>query len=105
MKLLTKEILKNLPPLYSQEDKPAEEVQIPLKLFNPCGAGTWYATEFDPEERMFFGYAVIHAGCGELGNFSLDELESVRLPFGLKIERDRHWDTATTLKTIIDRGH
>jgi hypothetical protein len=105
MKLMTKEIQKSLPPLYSQENVPSDKVRIRVKFFNPCGAGTWYATEYDPEERIFFGYAVIHAGCGELGNFSLDELESLRLPFGLKIERDLHWDDTTTLQTIMDRGH
>jgi hypothetical protein len=31
----------------------------------------------------------------ELGYFSLDELESVRGPFGLKIERDLYWKPKT----------
>lgn len=103
MKLLTQAILKKLPALYTNEDKPAAEVKIPVKFFNPMGAGTWYATEYDPEQRLAFGYAVIFAGEGELGYFSLNELEAVRLPFGLKIERDLHWDPNTTLKAVMDQ--
>jgi len=33
----------------------------------------------------------------------LSELESVRLPFGLKIERDCWWDAKTTLQTVMDQ--
>ena len=101
MKLLTPEILAKLPALYTNEEKAATEVKIPVKFFNPCGAGTWYATEYDPEQRLAFGFAVIFPGEGELGYFSLNELESVRLPFGLKIERDLHWDPNTTLKEVM----
>jgi hypothetical protein len=103
MKLLTKEIAKKLPPLYSNEDKDAAEVRVLVKFFNPTGAGTWYATEYSPEERLFFGYAYITEG--ELGYFSLDELAEFCGPFGLGIERDLFWDDTTTLKTILDRGY
>jgi hypothetical protein len=103
MKLLTQEILKKLPALYMNEDKSAAKVTIPVKFFNPMGSGTWYATEYDPEEGRFFGYASIFPGGGELGYFMLSELESVRLPFGLKIERDLHWDPKTTLQTVMDQ--
>jgi hypothetical protein len=103
MKLLTPEIQAALPAPYSQESKAASEVTVPVKFFNPCGAATWYATEYDPEARVFFGYALLFPGEGELGYFSLDELEAVRLPFGLKIERDLHWDTETTLQAVMDQ--
>lgn len=36
-------------------------------------------------------------GCPELGSFSLSELESVRLPFGLRIERDLGFTTRMAL--------
>jgi hypothetical protein len=88
MKLLTAELAKKLPALYSQDGKGYEAVAV-VKFFCPWGSWTWYATEYDPEERMFFGLVDGHE-C-ELGNFSLDELESVRGPMGLKIERDLHW--------------
>lgn len=106
MKLLTKAILKKLPALYSNEDKPAAEVTIPLKFFGG-GACTWYVTEYDPESRTFFGFVTLGDPQGaELGSFSLDELEGLRFPpFGLPIERDLYWDTKTTLKTVMDRGY
>ena len=106
MKLLTKEILKKLPALYTNEDKPAAEVTIPVKFFGG-GACTWYATEYDPEQRMFFGFVTLgDPQNAELGYFSLDELESIRFPpFRLPVERDRHWDTKTTLQTVMDRRY
>lgn len=99
-KLLTKEIEKKLPPLYSQDGKNPKKVRVIVKFFNPMGAGTWYATEFDPTERLFFGWAKISDG--ELGTFSLDDLESVKLPLGLTIERDLYWDDKTTLHDVME---
>lgn len=96
MKLLTKEIEKKLPALYSQE-KVADPLCI-VHFFNPTGSGDWYATEYDPVQRLFFGWAKIH-GEGELGYFSLDELLAVKLPLGLKIERETAF-TPTPLSVI-----
>ncbi len=59
-----------------------------VKFFNPCGAATWLATELDPDGDTLFGLADLGFGCPELGSFSLAEIASVRLPFGLRIERD-----------------
>jgi len=90
MKLMTKELEARF-----REVGPQEEVKDPLiiaKYFNPSGAGTWYATEYNPEERIFFGYVSIFGDLNdEWGYFSLEELESVRGPFGLGIERDLYF--------------
>ena len=59
-----------------------------VKLFNPVGAATWLATELDADGDTLFGLADLGFGCPELGSFSLSEIASVRLPFGLAIERD-----------------
>lgn len=99
MKLLTKAIEKALPVLGSTSNLRPEQVKVVAKFFNPSGAGTWYATEYDPQERMFFGYAKIQEG--ELGYFSLDELQSLRGRFGLGIERDIHWNPETTLAQVM----
>ena len=106
MKLLTKAILKKLPPLYSQIEKPAAEITIPVKFFGGS-ACTWYATEYDPEEEIFFGFVTLGDPVNaELGTFSLAELKAARFrPFNLGIERDRHWDTTTTLQTVMDRRY
>ena len=59
-----------------------------VKLFNPVGAATWLASELDEDGDTLFGLADLGFGCPELGSFSLSEITSVRLPFGLGIERD-----------------
>lgn len=87
MKLLTKEIERKLPPLYSQEKNPDPVAQV--KFFCPWNSWTWYATEYSPEEKIFFG--LVDGFDRELGYFSLEELESVTGKFGLKIERDMYW--------------
>lgn len=59
-----------------------------LKLFNPLGAATWLATELADDDDTLFGLADLGFGCPELGPFSLSEIASVRLPYGLRMERD-----------------
>lgn len=89
MMLMTKELEKKFEkyPFGSQEGK-FEEAEVVVKYFNPCGAGTWLITEGEKEdgEWIFFGYC--HITDWEWGYVSLSELESVRLPFGLTIERE-----------------
>ena len=90
MKLMTKELERRFTQVGSQA-----EVKDPLiiaKFFNPCGAGTWYATEYDFNTRTFFGYVSIFGDWNdEWGSFSLGELESYRGPLGIGIERDLYF--------------
>jgi hypothetical protein len=73
---------------------------VPLvKLFNPVGAATWLATELAEDCDTLFGLADLGFGCPELGLFSLSEIASVRLPFGLRIERDIAFETSLPLST------
>ena len=59
------------------------------KFFNTVGAGTWYATAYNPEHKVFFGYVSIFGDhCDEWGTFSLEELQEFSGGFGLGIERD-----------------
>lgn len=90
MKLMTKELERRFAQVGSQEQ--VEDPLIIAKFFNPAGVGTWYATEYDPVTRIFFGYVSIYGDWNdEWGDFSLDELESYRGPFGLGIERDLYF--------------
>ncbi len=103
MNLLTKEILKRLPKIGETSELSMEDVKVPLKLFNPCGVGTWYITEYDPEEKLAFGFANLgDPVMAELGYISLEELEALRLPLGMKIERDIHFGFNHTLKEVVD---
>lgn len=73
-----------------------------VKFFNPVGAATWLASEIDEDGDTLFGLADLGFGCPELGCFSLREIEAVRLPFGLAIERDAHFDGLAPLSTWAD---
>ena len=91
MKLLTQEIRKKLPKLYEQDGKGGDAI-VYLKMFCPDSDWTFFATEFDGED-MFFGLVEGHEK--ELGYFSLAELQKVKGPLGLPIERDLYWQPQT----------
>ena len=72
-----------------------------VRFFNPVGAATWLATEIDAD-GILFGLADLGFGCPELGSFSAAELEAVRLPYGLGIERDLHFEAAHPLSVYAE---
>lgn len=80
MKLMTHEIEKKLPPLGS-----GAEVAV-VEFFTPDSTWRWYASEYDPLTGVFFG--LVDGNCKELGYFPLCELERVRGPLGLKVQRN-----------------
>jgi hypothetical protein len=88
MILLTAELRNRL--LANGRQRDVDHVPV-VKFFNPVGAATWLATELDVDEDTLFGLADLGFGCPELGSFSLIEMASVRLPFGLGIERDLYF--------------
>jgi len=96
MKLLTKAILRKLPPLYSQEDRGTDAIAW-VKFFTPDAGWTWWASEFDGED-LFFG--LVHGAEKELGYFRLSELKQVHGVFGLPVERDRFFKP-TPLKALM----
>ena len=60
------------------------------------------ATELDADGDILFGLADLGFGCAELGSFSLHEIASIRLPFGLRIERDLHFASEHPLSLWAD---
>lgn len=68
-----------------------------VKVFNPCGPGTWLFTEKEPQSSLAFGLADLGQGTPELGYVCLEELFSVKLIAGLHMEQDIHWDADKTL--------
>ena len=86
MKLITKEIRKKTPCIYGTENE--KDKIATAKFFNPCGVGTWYLVELDEDEDQAFGFVDLHER--EYGYFSIKELENIKLPFRLKIERYRY---------------
>ena len=86
MLLMTKEIVRRIPPIGAQEE--SEDPIVHVKWFCPWNQWTWYCTEYDPEESLCFGLVVGQET--ELGYWSLDELKEVEHPkcHGVRIERD-----------------
>ena len=99
MRLMTKELEKRFLEVGSQEN--VKDPVIVAKFFNPAGAGTWYATEYDPKTQTFFGYVSIFGDWNdEWGYFSLQELETFKGRLGLGIERDLYWTEARASSVI-----
>jgi len=99
MKLLTKQIIDEFRKTGSQEN--IKDPKVIVKFFNPSGAGTWYATEYNEKDKIFFGYVSIFGDHNdEWGNFSLEELEDFKGSFGLGIERDLHFGNHT-IKEVV----
>ena len=100
MKLLPKEIREQLPPLYSQDGKGGKAVAY-LKLFTPDSGFSWWITEGGPiedeqgNEVDYHMFGLVEGHCRELGYVSLKELEELRGPMGLPVERDLYWQPKT----------
>lgn len=101
MNLLTEEVRKALPPLYSQDGKGYDAIAH-VKFFDPSGSWTWYATEgqsvdengnaCDRElEVDYLCFGLVDGHKRELGYFSLGEMQGVKGRLGLGIERDLYW--------------
>jgi len=89
MKLMTKALAAKLPALYSQEH--VEDPLVVLHYFNPSGTGDWHIVEGEARDGDYLFFGLCDLGEPELGYVVLSELEAVRGPFGLGIERDLHW--------------
>lgn len=83
------------------QGKPVDPVPV-VKFFNPLGAGTWLATELYFDDETLFGLADLGFGCPEMGVFSLTEIQSIRLPYGMSIERDLGFYTPHPLSRWAD---
>ena len=80
--------------------RPPDPIPV-VRFFNPVGQATWLATEMD-EDDILFGLADLGYGTPEIGSFALAELEAIRLPFGLGIERDVLFDGAYPLSVYAE---
>lgn len=97
MELLPIELVEKIPALYEQDGKGYQAIAY-AKLFTPDSSWSWYVTEYDIDERLAFGLVDGHVK--ELGYFSINELEQVRGPLGLSIERDLGFKE-TTLESLM----
>lgn len=99
MKLLTRKLEKRFEQIGCQDGKDLDAIII-VKFFAPVGSWAWFATEYNPENQVFFGFVI--GAFPELGPFSLKEFHEFneqakrnRKRLGLGIERDMHGDEKT----------
>ncbi len=103
MKLLTQEVLKKFAKFgpYSQDGK-GNDAEILVKFFTPDSSWSWFVLEAEQVpcdieggyDLDLFGIVRSHMET-VYGHFSFRELEAVRGPLGLRIERDRHFHIKT----------
>ena len=104
MKLLTetirRQLLRNgqLRRSLVQEGKAEPDFLPVVKLFTPDAGCNWLLTELDPEEPdIAFGLCDLGMGFPEVGYVRMSELQSVRGPLNLPVERDLHFEATHTL--------
>ena len=100
MQLMTKQIAEIMPPLYATEPIIAEHKEVIVKFFTPDANWTWYVYEGSPQEApggdwTFFG--LVEGLESELGYFTLNELEAIVGPMGMKVERDINYGKASIM--------
>ena len=90
--------LNKLPKLYATENILSKEKLIQMHFF--IGGSDWYAAEYCPEDKLFFGFAILNEDyeMAEWGYFSLQELSELKVSF-LEVDRDLHW-TPTQAQNI-----
>ena len=94
MKLLTKEIKRKIPALYSTEEIETKDKTIVCKFFAIGSDWTWYVVEGERQEDgdyLFFG--LVHGIEKEWGYFSLCELLSLNWHGIPRVERAVHFDS------------
>jgi len=93
MKLLTKEIERTIPALYSTEEVETQDKTIVCKFFAIGSGWTWYVVEGERQEDgdyLFFG--LVNGIEKEWGYFTLHEFESIKWHGIPGIERDLHFN-------------
>ncbi len=90
MKLVTKDIERLL--LRNGQERGGDHCPV-VKFFTPDGPCTWLIARMDSEDRdLLFGLADLGMGFPEPGSIRLSELESLKGPMGLAVERDRFFE-------------
>ena len=94
MQLLTDDVKAIIPALYSTDDGDTDTLgarMVTVKFFTPWSNWTWYVLEGAEEDGDYLFYGYVEGLENEFGYFTLRELEQVKGPFGLTIERDLYW--------------
>lgn len=69
-----------------------------VKLFTPDAGATWLLTEIDPDDHdLTFGLMDLGLGEPELGYARISEIEALRGPLRLPVERDLYFNASRPL--------
>ena len=71
------EALAHMPALYSTEKQELEDHLFLMRFYHPLSRTNWYATEYDPREKIFFGWT--NGDFQEWDYFSLLEMAFVEV--------------------------
>lgn len=108
MKLITPALKVAFKRQGDTSEREAKDIKVIAKFFCPWGSATWFATDYYEDDNTCFGYANLGGDLeqfSELGYFSIDELEELEGPMGLKIERDLYWKEHTLEEVVSCKGH
>ena len=99
------EDLARIPRLCATDDVSAAEKLIYEHFF--IFSCDWYMAEYDPKNRLFFGYAILNADYqnSEWGYIDFDELRSLKIA-GYEVDRDLYWQPkkASLVDKIVRGG-
>jgi hypothetical protein len=108
----TNKVIKQLLPKYILDafdkqgyvgDKSTKEIKVVCKFFNPVGVGTWWLYEKIDDDVFMCFVLLDDPTFAELGTISINELASLKLPIGMNIERDIHFEPfSKTLDKVIE---
>jgi hypothetical protein len=89
----TEERLAKIPKLYDTEKVPLKEKLMHLHFFS--GGCDWYIAEYDAENDLFWGFAILNSDyeMAEWGYISFKELKEIRINgmFEIDCELEEYW--------------
>jgi len=88
----TSDELHRIPRLYATRKVKAADTVIHTHFF--LGGSDWYVAEYDPHQRLFYGYTILNNDLqnAEWGYISYDELRAIRIRNAFEVDHDLHWE-------------
>jgi hypothetical protein len=88
--ILNESRMGSLPKLFETIDVPFPEKLVHMHFIREDGE--WFAIEFDPAQRLFYGYIDVRPGTPYWGSFGLDEVVDCWIPsLCQEAEMDVNW--------------
>ena len=100
-KLLTAELVEQMPGLYDSEGTPVADKTIYTHYFT--ASADWHIAELDRETGEMFGRCDLGMGFPEWGYVTIQELASLKAQFGLPVERDLGFTPKTARELGLER--